>query len=285
MTNLVILDFDGTFTDLDTESAPFRQGYFADLAALVGRPLDEVTARALHHEGRITAEPEKYGWMHSSTSTHVATIDPYIRLAPITRMLLDEYGHAMSNDDVVRRAIACWKDNYHLTVASPVFKHEAGDVLHAIAAQLPSWVVTNSATDHVQTKIHTLAATTTSLAIGGLADRTAGWARKYEIDDACDVVERHLILPGLSARNVDLRRPQYYAALNTIRQQHDVAWSDMTVVGDGFEIDLALPFALGCTVALVTSQHTPKYELDFVRSCGRGHVIDNLTEVLPVLGL
>jgi hypothetical protein len=57
------------------------------------------------------------------------------------------------------------------------------------------------------------------------------------------------------------------------------SFADLTVVGDIFELDLALPLALGARVGLVASLYTPAYEQAFVAAHPRGRVFKDLTEV------
>jgi hypothetical protein len=54
------------------------------------------------------------------------------------------------------------------------------------------------------------------------------------------------------------------------------------VIGDIFELDLALPWACGAHVVLVAGPHTPPWERRFV--AGNGHLVDRLTDVLPLVG-
>jgi hypothetical protein len=51
------------------------------------------------------------------------------------------------------------------------------------------------------------------------------------------------------------------------------------VIGDIFELDLAMPLALGARIGLVSSAQTPPYERAFVAAHPRGRVIDDLREI------
>jgi hypothetical protein len=52
------------------------------------------------------------------------------------------------------------------------------------------------------------------------------------------------------------------------------------VVGDVFELDLALPSALGAHVHLVTREHTPPHEVAIVQRLERSGISGGLKEVL-----
>ena len=92
-----------------------------------------------------------------------------------------------------------------------------------------------------------------------------------------------LPVPGLSARNVLLRRRRYHDRLRAVLDEAGASFAELTVVGDIFELDLALPLALGARVGLVRSVHTPPYEVAFVSAHPRGVVIDDLRDVPALL--
>ena len=81
-------------------------------------------------------------------------------------------------------------------------------------------------------------------------------------------------MPGL-ARPVLLRRREYHAILRGLLDDAGATFADLVVVGDIFELDLAMPLALGARVGLVASAHTPAYECAFVEP-PRGRLIDDL---------
>lgn len=108
-----------------------------------------------------------------------------------------------------------------------------------------------------------------------------GFARKFDINDNHWAgVPAKLALPGLS-RPVLLRRHTYYDILATLLEVENAWFDDLVVVGDIFELDLAMPLTAGARVGLVHSNHTPGYERDFVASHPRGKLLSGLHEVLP----
>jgi hypothetical protein len=56
-------------------------------------------------------------------------------------------------------------------------------------------------------------------------------------------------------------------------------FDQLVVIGDIFELDLALPLALGARVGLVASAHTPPYERAFVSAHPRGRVLEDLAAI------
>jgi hypothetical protein len=138
------------------------------------------------------------------------------------------------------------------------------------------WIVTNSDTHAVAGKLEAL--DRDAPGAGWLVPRVRGGARKFDIDDSWTGVASDLSIPGLS-RPVLLRRRSYYDILETIVRTAGAGFGELIVVGDVFELDLALPLALGARVGLVASPRTPSYERAFVASHPRGRVLDQLSEI------
>ena len=91
------------------------------------------------------------------------------------------------------------------------------------------------------------------------------------------------MLPGLS-RPVLLRRRHYHEVIAGLLAAEGADWADLVVVGDIFELDLALPLALGATVGLVVNDFTPAYERSFVQAHDRGVLITHLGQVPALIG-
>jgi hypothetical protein len=140
-----------------------------------------------------------------------------------------------------------------------------------------AWIVTNSDTHAVAGKVATLDAQ--SPGVAWLMPRVRGHARKFDVDDAWTGTDAELTLPGM-VRPVLLRRHAYYEILKAILDDAGATFADLVVIGDIFELDLALPLALGARIGLVTSARTPAYERAFVASHPRGRIIEHLGEIL-----
>jgi len=277
---LLVLDFDGTMTDAEAEGAPFRVGYLEDLSALTGREIGEIEALAAGFEAEITANPDAFGWVYGGQIVAPAIVDPYLRIMPVARKIFDRCGAFMNEDDRTRLLDAIlYKYNY--TKTKQVFKKGAGEALRALTGSL-TYVVSNSHTSPVQEKIRALGAR----ADGGndlswLIERVFGRAMKYVVDPDFSEVAETMTVPGLT-RPILLRRRPYFEVLHMLLSQHGLDWGDLVVVGDIFELDLALPLAMGATVGLVVNEFTPGYERTLVETHARGHLIEELRQ-LPTL--
>ena len=274
----LVLDFDGTMTDAEAEGGPFRAGYLEDLCALVGRkagdPEIAAIADAVDHE--LAAAPEKHPFTWLGQAVAPATVDPYLRMVPIANRIFDTFGVMPSAQERGRLfGTVLYKYNYAKTLGRPVFRPGAGECLQRLIDRAV-FVVTNSDTHAVASKIATLDREYPGVA--RLTARVHGFARKFDLDPAWDGVAPELTLPGLD-RPVLLRRRIYHDMLAQVVAEAQGTFAELCVVGDIFELDLALPLALGARVGLVRGARTPEYELAFVRAHPRGRVIEDLADI------
>jgi hypothetical protein len=275
---ILVLDFDGTMTDAEAEGRPFRDGYLDDLCALVGRPAGDAAVLAIAEqvEAELRSAPETHPFLWMGRAVAPATVDPYLRMVPIAHRILDRFDAIPGAVDRGRLlGSVLYRYNYAKTLGHPVFRPGAGAVLGALGGT-QSWIVTNSDTHAVAGKIAALDREAPGVA--WLTSRVRGHARKFDVDDAWTGVPETLALPGL-ARPVLLRRRNYHEILREILDAAGAGFADLVVIGDIFELDLAMPLALGARVGLVSSAHTPPYERAFVAAHPRGRVIDDLRDV------
>lgn len=274
----ILLDFDGTFTDVEAEGAPFAEAYRADVSRLLG---EDVTSQWLAAEGLIRNDPDRYGWNHGRRIVAPANADPYVRCTAITQVLLDERGLYVDPDERTGILQDLYARNYQKSAT--VFRPEARDVLDDVLGRsVPVFVVTNSRPDTVSRKIDELApARRETLEV-------MGDAKKYvvvepaEIDSTFDAIPEEEQLEGL-ARPVFLRRGHYYEVLRDIWGRTGARPERTLVVGDIYELDLALPARLGTAVHLVTRDTTPEYEVRAVLSKAMGAISEDLRGVLARL--
>ncbi len=275
---VLVLDFDGTMTDAEAEGRPFRDGYLEDLCALVGRPAGDadVLAIAEEVEAELARSPEQHPFLWMGRAVAPATVDPYLRMVPISHRILDRYGALPSPTDRGRLlGNVLYKYNYAKTLGHPVFRAGAGEVLRSLGGT-EAWIVTNSDTHAVAGKVAALDREFPGVV--WLTSRVRGHARKFDIDDTWTGADAELAVPGLD-RPVLLRRRQYHDILGDILRSANATFADLVVVGDIFELDLAMPLALGARVGLVSSPRTPPYERAYVEAHPRARMIDNLGDI------
>lgn len=272
----LVLDFDGTMTDAEAEGRPFREGYLEDLALLTGADLAAVNAIADEVESELAAAPASHPFLWMGRPVAPATVDPYLRMVPVAHRILDRY-HAVPGDEDRGRLLGSilYKYNYAKTLGHPVFRPGAGDMLRKLGGT-PTWIVTNSDTHAVAGKVAALDREAPGVA--WLTSRVRGFARKFDVDDAWTGAATEMSIPGLD-RSVLLRRRAYYEILHDVLAEANSSFEELVVVGDIFELDLAMPLSLGARVGLVTSSRTPAYERAFVTAHPRAMLIDDLAQI------
>jgi hypothetical protein len=274
----LVLDFDGTMTDAEAEGRPFRDGYLEDLALLVGLAADDATVRLIADEveAELADAPASHAFMWMGRPVAPASVDPYLRMVPIAHRILDRHRAIPDADDRARLlGSVLYKYNYAKTLGHPVYRPGAGAMLKALAGTA-TWIVTNSDTHAVAGKVAALDREAPGVA--WLTSRVRGFARKFDVDDTWTGAPGEMTIPGLD-RSVLLRRRSYFDILTEVLAEAGSSFADLVVVGDIFELDLAMPLALGARVGLVTSTRTPAYERVFVTGHPRAKLIEDLAEI------
>lgn len=284
---LVVWDFDGTVTDAEEEGKPYREGFLADLATLTGKPVEHITELATGFESTVAADPNSHGFIYNDRGQEKivapSRVDPYLRMAPVARMIFATLGIVLPpafQHNLFTRLL--YRYNYAKT--QPIFRRDAYNTLVEVGLKASSFVVTNSDKERVSEKIRQLAVERCEpFSLDPLiANRLRGDAQKF-VDESGSIpgIPESIQLPGLE-RSVFVQRKHYYRVLDELRAAADVAWEEMMVIGDIFELDLALPYVLGCRVVLIANDHTPPYETKFVFGSGTGHVVTLLSDI-PLL--
>jgi FMN phosphatase YigB (HAD superfamily) len=276
----IVFDFDGTFTNVDEEAETFLAGYQADLSSAVGRDLDPAwtEARAL-----IVTDPGRFGWEHGGHIVAPANADPFIMTSTVARTALDRLGLLTMAADRDPLLATIFEENY--AKAAPAFRSDARDVLETVLRSgVPTFVVTNSVTSHVNERLDRLSLTQRN------ALTVFGNARKYALVDPQPSDPRFSGLPASEAiprlaRPVMLRRGHYFEALREAWNRTRVPPERTLVCGDIFELDLAMPRRLGTRVHLVCRPSTPGYERETVVSTQAGSASERLSDVLEHVGL
>jgi FMN phosphatase YigB (HAD superfamily) len=272
----IVLDFDGTFTQVDEEAAPFVDAFRAGLREHVG---EERMAGWDRAAARIEQEPERYGWEYDGVVVAPAHADPYVRCTTIGQLLLDEKGVTPGRRTEILQAL--YKSCYPLSLT--VFRPEAKRVVEAIVQSgIPVFVVTNSATEHVRAKIDALDP------VGKKQIDVRGDARKFVLHEPDKAHPMFAALPERTTvqglpRPVFLRRGYYFEQLRKIWDETGTGPETTIVCGDIFELDLAMPARLGARVHLVARPSTPDYELRAVRGVPGGSTSRDLGGLLLTL--
>jgi len=273
--DLFILDFDGTFTDVEAEGGPFLEAYRAQVRELLGVDVSTEWDAA---EAKVREAPELFGWTFDGHVVAPGNADPYLRATVIMNMVFDARGLYPEADERTAVLQKLYFDNYEN--AATVFRPEARAVVDTlIASGKPVAIVTNSATDAVAKKIDVLAPEgRDALMIEGNAEKYLV-AEARPMDARFDALAKEIEVEGLP-RPVYLRRGRYYEVLRRLWDKYDTGPERTLVVGDIYELDLAMPAALGCAVHLVAGADTAEYERTAMRELPRAACSDGLGAAL-----
>jgi FMN phosphatase YigB (HAD superfamily) len=274
----VVLDFDGTLTDVAREAPPFEAAYAAHLADLLGRELGAGWPEALAEARRRAPE---LGWTIEGPAVAPADADPYILTGAAVQIFLDGLG-VMVKDRGFRDAViqAIFVRAYQRTEAA--FRPEAREVVEGLIGRgVAVYVVTNATTSVVERKLGEVVPASRGVV------RVIGDARKFAIgpdaggDPRFGGLAREKRVAGLG-RPVLLGRGRYFDALRRVWEETGVGPAETLVCGDVYELDLALPAELGAEVHMISRESTHDYEREAVAALGpRGAMSDTL---LPILG-
>ncbi|NOY92890.1 MAG: HAD family hydrolase [Deltaproteobacteria bacterium] len=278
--DLFILDFDGTFTDVEAEGGPFVTAYREDVARLLGVDVTRDWKRA---EAKVREAPERFGWTFDGHVVAPGNADPYLRATVIMNMVFDARGLYADPEERTRVLQRLYFDNYEKSAI--VFRPEAKAVVEALVASgKPVAVVTNSATEAVARKLDDLApAGREKLTVEGNAEKYL--VAEANPSDACfDGLPTEAHADGLP-RPIYLRRGRYYDVLRRLWSEHGTGPERTLVVGDIYELDLAMPAALGCAAHLITGPDTAEYERAAMRALPRGGFSNGLGAALERAGV
>ncbi len=267
----VVLDFDGTCTDVEREAGGFLAAYKSDLARTIGHP--DIDGAWAEKEAQVLAEPSRHG-MRIGGRLVAPAVDLYL-LATAVSILIEP-----DLDDVQTERL--FKENYRFTTTA--FKPEACEAISGLlAANVDLFVVTNSEPGKVGAKLDALHPA------GREGIRLRGNARKFLVcrpeihagDARFEALEEVHEVAGWS-RPILPGRGHYFDALASIWCETGTGPQDTLVIGDVFELDLVLPGLLGCRTHLVPSARTLDYERRGTKALG-GSVADDLRAVLALL--
>ena len=267
-----VFDFDGTLTvpAVGGEEA-FTNAYLLDFAGLVNKPLAALTEEWKKTRAKISADPNTYGWVVEGLMVAPALVDAFVAAQVTAQTILTRMGHDL---DVWRKPLEGLYQAHYLKHTT-VFRPEVLEVLLGLQGRgEPFYIVTNSDPAKVRQRL-----TVFGHEADWIGTRVRGFAKKYVVTSGPESVPETIHFYGLE-RPVFLRKQHYHDVLGHILAQHDATWTDLVVIGDIAELDLALPVHLGARGKLILGPNTPDYERRWAESHPRVAVITNLREAL-----
>jgi phosphoglycolate phosphatase-like HAD superfamily hydrolase len=280
----VVLDFDGTCTVVEEIAAAFMRRY-RELVREEWSP-DAAGAAWDDAEQLLRAASPVAGWTLGGAPSAPAAADPFILSGEVVALLARRGVAPPPRPDLA----ATWYRRAYDAHPAP-FRRDARAVVEELVARgVRVAVISNSPPDAVAARVDGL----------GLAPevrarvRVQGNAAKFRVAEPrveaalpAALAARFAALPAATpaalARPVYVRRAAYFEALCGVWQGGGAAPEETLVAGDVWELDLALPAALGCAVHLVLRappHETYPYELAAIGALGAaGSVGDGLGAV------
>jgi FMN phosphatase YigB (HAD superfamily) len=294
----VVLDFDGTFTQVEREAEPFLRAYQEYLADVLGKDEDLVLDLWKLAEQRVRSEPHRFGGFEENGRIVAPPSDPYLRANAVARILCHRF--RVLKNPIVRTETLHGIFRLAYRTTATCFRDEAAAVLNGLLGLegVTVAVVTNASASVVMEKLEKLdlplRGERKPVVVGdaykfGLSQdgppplrvlperqqRTlASWNARFK-ELPTELAGPHL------PRAIPLRRGAYFRVLRDEVWQDDLEGPERTLVcGDVFELDLALPSALGAHVHLLTTGETPDYEIAAVDALERGGASSHLGALL-----
>ncbi|MFN7143663.1 MAG: hypothetical protein ACK4YP_07810 [Myxococcota bacterium] len=250
----ILLDFDGTLTATDRIIEPFMADFRAGFLDAVGRRHAAVWDRA---EAAVRLGSPHLAWMLDKYEACPAAADPYTLASAVGERVLGSLAGTPGHDPKEYESLGytLYKALYEKHHAP--FRDETKQVLERfVATGATVAVISNSKPDKVGGRLDDLlgARSPVRQAIEvfgdarkfGVRDATAGGPHRPAFEALPDAVGAI----GLG-RPTWLRRGAFFDALATVWKQDANAPRDTIFCGDIWELDLALPAALGCATHLV----------------------------------
>jgi hypothetical protein len=279
----IIIDFDGTLTAEEDQAQPLAEKSLDTLAnEIIGVSRNQLAAEYSATQARLLQAPHRYWWEVNGLIASYCDEGAFILNTTTLQAMLREnpaYTQAIASafpDAEYDSVVDCTNYLFHRHTAelSPAFRPEARQTLVSLLehpARRPT-ILTNSLGDKVCQQLATL---DLPYEIPVLGD-----TRQYDMDpdwspSFWDTADWALS----SQRQVDLRRPVYYRAL-------DAATADgsrLAVVADTLSLPGALPLMMGIPFFLLRTPYTPAWCVEAVEAHPFGIVLDDLGDLIAGL--
>ncbi len=273
----IVADYDGTFTDSQLESEPYKIIYREQFAQAAGMSVRDVEPLFILAEQEIRADPVSFGWRLNNLIVAPATGDHILLMQSCAREVIKQLDHMQNvhipkeQSEIDKLLNHLYKESYRQV--TPRHREGAQQIIRDLHATGRFTIVTNSHTDTVRGKLKELFQ---GSGIDAMDIHLVGNAKKWSVDLSWDVVDM-ITQPKGFPRPVQLRRNDYAGVLQALPNPVGI------VAGDIYELDLALPEHLGISTILITSSFTAPWELAHYENHPNGTHVQTLFELRDAL--
>lgn len=267
----VILDFDGTLTDIGKESESFQEIYPENFFEYLGATNKDHLTYFKEIKEEISKNPS-IGFLFAGFDVASAACDPYILTQSASQEILRRYGERYDNPDLMVelfvKSVGSNSDKgHHLRKDTKLF-------LDSLINKYDVAIATNSNVERVNSFL-------SSIGYDNGQIKIIGGAKKLYIQPDFDEVDA-IVRPTGFPRDVLLRRKDYF---DVLKKLEEVGFKpDKTaVVGDIYELDLALPEHLGYKVIQIQTPYSPEHEMGYHKTRENNFFAKDYDEVLKEL--
>lgn len=290
----VILDFDGTLTDVYAEAPGFETAWRKRFAQQTGLPEDSLIMLVDSLKPQIAADPTK-GWERDGQIVVQAMADPFITTGVIYREIFDRLrlGRLQWAHKPLPSTPATI-DNFFEEIFleaykkkdETIFRPGAKEFLDEVVNKYVTTIVTNSNEMSVKEKIAMLGDRFGDkgelIEVFGDAKKYINNPKKHTNNPEFNKVPTSMRIDGLD-RDILLRREHYFETLSLLLGSrfypHNTA-----IIGDIFELDLAMPSQMGYFTMQMETQGTQPHERRYHEHHLRSALVSSFDEAIQCLG-
>ncbi|MBU0756429.1 MAG: HAD hydrolase-like protein [Nanoarchaeota archaeon] len=291
----IILDFDGTLTNVFEELKDYDNDYTVTLAELLDADVEILWEIYQETKMEVINDPSK-GWSYNGQIVCHANADPYMPVNTVFPEVLqilrdgeyDSLGDRLSafykelnfdakvfegktNEDILEKAYQKSKKKTGI-----IYREGLETFLQKLTAKYSVAIVTSSGESDVKDIVE-------KLGYKGIIE-VVGDAYKHDNNPDFTEVEAEHRIEGLP-RPVLLRREKYFDKLKELETEKGFRPENTAVIGDIYELDLALPEHLGYTAIQLRTEGTPEYEAQYHAAAKNTHLFDNYSQILDFFEL
>jgi FMN phosphatase YigB (HAD superfamily) len=263
----IIFDFDGTLTDVEKSSQDFQEKYPMVCADLLGINYSTMEKRFYELKNNLKNHPEK-GFVINGYDSLPANSEPYIRCQATMKDFIKEMSDCGFKVPQNTESFLSYSYKKAKKISNDkiYFREGIEDFLENIKSKYNIFIVTNSNGKKIRKNLE-------SINHDDIMMYTNANKRLVYSPDPC------ISLSGFP-RDILINRKEYYGALNFIRKRKFYP-NNTIVVGDVFELDLALPETASFDIIQIDNGATPLHERKYMEEFH--HFANNLKELEEIL--
>lgn len=279
----IILDFDGTLTNLEEEASPMLEKWDRLFSEKTGFPYEKLKEEINEISDYVKKDPSQ-GWKEGQEIVARADADPYTFHTVIYQNLLEkisknneleEYNLPEDKDSQFEFLKEIFGKAYPYAQTSFREGEKATrQFLEELTKNYNVSIVTNSKKDSVINKLGELE--------GLFPLEIEGRAKKYRLDNSMNEIPKEYI-PSHFPQPVKLRRKKYKETLDKLEENKNFKPGNTSAIGDIFELDLALPEYLNYNIIQIHSPNIKDYEIKHHNSSKNNFYSENYQQILDYL--